>query len=225
MRFAAVLLALALAGCASGPSRYDRYARLLTPTAVPSKVVATELAFARMAQEKGQWTAFRDYATGDAVMFVPDPVNAQEWLRKQADPAEAVKWQPHEVWSSCDGSLAVTRGAWQRANGTSGYFTTVWQRQQNGEYKWVMDQGDMVAEPLVEPDFIRTKIASCDGKQFPAVIVSPPGASIHKGGSDDGTLDWYVTVEPDRSRRVVARMWDGSAWQFVLRESIDANPS
>ena len=96
-----------------------------------SAVVAAELAFARAAQEKGQWTAFAEFAADDAVMFVPEPVNAQAWLKGRANPPQAVRWQPHQVWSSCDGSLAVTKGAWQRPDGSVGYFTTVWQRQGN----------------------------------------------------------------------------------------------
>ena len=33
--------------------------------------VEAERDFNRLAQTEGQWTAFRRYATGDAVMFVP----------------------------------------------------------------------------------------------------------------------------------------------------------
>ena len=83
-----------------------------------TKVVAAEIAFARAAQEKGQWTAFAEYATDDAVMFVPEPVVARDWLRRQTDPPQPVQWQTHQVWSSCDGTLAVTKGAWQRPDGT-----------------------------------------------------------------------------------------------------------
>ncbi|MFA6219036.1 MAG: hypothetical protein WC692_04560 [Erythrobacter sp.] len=218
MRIAAILLALALAACASGPDPRDRYARLLTPVANPSKVVAAELAFARAAQEKGQWTAFRQFATEDAVMFVPEPVNAQEWLRKQADPAQAVAWQPHEVWSSCDGSLAVTRGAWQRPGGTFGYFTTVWQRDsKTGEYRWVMDQGDALTTPLIEPEFIATTIASCEGAPSPLLFPLADGSASFSGRSRDATLDWRVAVLPDKSRVVTLSYWDGRAWQSPVR--------
>ena len=124
---------LALTACATGRDWRD-----LEPTANPSRVIATELAFARAAQEKGQWTAFREYATSDAVMFVPEPVNAQDWLKKQQDPPQSVTWQPHKVWSSCDGSLAVTKGASQRADGSTGYFTTVWQAK-DGAMQQVID--------------------------------------------------------------------------------------
>ena len=90
------------------------------PTPMSARWSRPELSFARTAQEKGQWTAFAQTSTDQAVMFVPEAVNAHEWLKKRANPAEAVRWQPHEVFSSCDGSLAVTRGSWQRPDGTFG---------------------------------------------------------------------------------------------------------
>ena len=105
------LVALALLG-APAIARDRRDNRDGNGNANPSAVIAAEVAFAQLAQAKGQWTAFRTTATKDAVMFVPQMAYAQAFLNGRADPAAAVKWQPHQVWSSCDGSLAVTRGAW-----------------------------------------------------------------------------------------------------------------
>ncbi len=205
-----------------GGPRRENDARLLR--ADPSKVVAAELAFARAAQDQGQWTAFAEYATDDAVMFVPEAVDAQAWLKGRANPPQAVRWQPHQVWSSCDGTLAVTRGAWQRPDGSVGYFTTVWQRQEGREadYRWVMDQGDALAEPLAAPGMIDAKAADCGGTPFPPVIVSGPSDTVRSGASNDGTLHWNVTVGPDGSRRVSASYWDGTGWQPALREQVAA---
>ena len=86
--------------------------RRLKPVANPSAIVATEIAFAREAQDKGQWTAFADYAADNAVMFVPQPTAAKAWLKGRANPPKAVAWQPYSVWMSCDGSLAESKGAW-----------------------------------------------------------------------------------------------------------------
>ncbi|MFZ1743475.1 MAG: hypothetical protein WAT93_11495, partial [Pontixanthobacter sp.] len=161
---AALALLSMLTGCAGGPrdmsrDRIDRALRGAPGQAQPGSIVAAEMAFARTAQEKGQWTAFREFAAEGAVMFAPGPVDAQTWLKQQSNPGQAVQWQAHEIWMSCDGSIAVSKGAWQAPDQTNGYFTTVWQRQMNGEYRWLLDQGDTLAVPLTEPDLIRTTVA------------------------------------------------------------------
>nr|WP_166178267.1 hypothetical protein [Altererythrobacter segetis] len=211
----ALTLIAALAACA-GPieARRDR----LGPTANPSAVVAAELAFARAAQEKGQWAAFRQFAADGAVMFTPQPTQAKTWLKGRAEPSVAVKWQPYEVWMSCDGSLAVTKGAWQRPNGV-GYFTTVWQRQKNGDYKWVLDQGDALAQPLPEPEMIAGQVADCSRASPPDI---PPAAGRTVGWSNDKTLQWIVEVKPDNSRSFKVHRWTGSGYEEVLRSEVAA---
>ncbi len=188
----------------------------------PSAVIAAELAFARAAQEKGQWTAFAEYATDDAVMFVPQPVNARDWLRQQTNPAQAVTWQPHQVWSSCDGTLAVTRGAWQRPDGTVGYFTTVWERQRGGDYKWVMDQGDVLVQPLEAPEFVGATVADCATPPGPPPSEVTATGQTFGGTSRDGTLRWEVFAQADGTRLVHSRYWDGSAWDYAVRERVAA---
>ena len=188
----------------------------------PGKVIATELAFARAAQENGQWTAFAEFAADDAMMFVPEPVKALDWLRRQQNPPQAVRWQPHQVWSSCDGTLAVTKGAWQRPDGSTGYFSTVWERQRNGEYEWVMDQGDQVEQPLEAPDMIGSKVADCSSRVVPPPVVPVPDQDDSTGSSRDGTLAWAVYVGEDRSRSVQIRYWDGTTWQWAIMEQVAA---
>ncbi|UIP07590.1 hypothetical protein LY632_04090 [Erythrobacter sp. SDW2] len=224
----AVALAALLASCAGGPPRTPRgfidYALANSPNnASPGKIVAAELAFARLAREKGQWTAFREFATDDAVMFVPEPVNARDWLANQKDPAEAVQWQPHQVWMSCDGSMAVTKGAWQRPDGSFGYFTRVWERQQDGEYKWVLDQGDVLAEPLAEPDIVQSTVADCSLQ--PAQTIPYPEQPTQKkfsGVSDDGRLKWDMRVAQDRARKLIVSIWSGTQWSVALTSDVAA---
>src|SRR6478752_2391887 len=130
----------------------ERRGPLDIPVASPADIVAAEQAFGRAVQEKGQWTAFAEYAADNAVMFVPQAVKARDWLAGRANPPQGVRWQPHEVWMSCDGSLAVTRGAWQRPDGSVGYFTTVWTLADGqGEYRWILDQGDALTAPPEAP--------------------------------------------------------------------------
>ena len=66
-----------LSGCAGDPD--DIRNRPLGPN--PSAFIAAEIGFARLAQDKGQWTAFRETSAPEAVMFVPQRVKARDWLK------------------------------------------------------------------------------------------------------------------------------------------------
>ena len=103
------LITFALLALASMPVAAREPRTHLRPAANPSAVIARELEFSQAAQDKGQWTAFREFAAKDAVMFVPQMVLAQGWLKDRPNPPVAVRWQPQEVWSSCDGSTVSFR--------------------------------------------------------------------------------------------------------------------
>lgn len=215
---AAVTLSL-VACCAQGPDPRKR------PLAAnPSAYVAAEIAFARLAQEKGQWTAFRETSAPDAVMFVPQRVKARDWLKAQANPAEAVKWQPHAVYVSCDGNAGATTGAWQKGGG-NGYFTTVWLRDPiSGKINWVLDHGDALTAPRAAPDFIESKQAKCGSRPAVPIEAGDEGDDMAVGLSPDQTLSWTSTVHPDQSRRLVIRLWDGKTMATVIDDKVAAPP-
>ena len=214
---AATVAALALSACATGPG-YD--GPRLKPAANPSAVIASELAFARLAKDKGQWSAFRTTSTADAVMFVPQRANAQAWLKGRADPAKSVSWHPDAVWSSCDGSYAVSQGHWQSGN-SSGGFVTVWQRQGDerrpDDYKWVLDMSVTTEHREAPDETIAAKVSACS----PPAMMSPPAPrpedlDTATAYSRDNTLRWTSTVRTDRSRRILVESWNGSAFDKVL---------
>ncbi|SNT04381.1 hypothetical protein [Sphingopyxis indica] len=216
----AVAAVATLSGCAGSSPRGDLYNRPLA--ANPSAFVAAEIAFARLAQEKGQWTAFRETAADDAVMFVPQRARAQDWLKGKADPAQAVNWQPHAVYISCDGNSGATTGAWQKGAET-GYFTTVWRRDpRGGDMRWVLDHGADLATPREAPDFISTRQAACGTRPAAAVTAANEGEDMQVGLSGDQTLSWTSIVRPDGSRRITVRMWDGKAMVPVIDDQVAA---
>ena len=228
-----ILLGLAISLAAVPALSRDRSEELTRGHANPSAVITGEISFARMAQEKGQWTAFRATATKDAVMFVPQMTYAQDFLKGKPDPAQAVKWQPHQVWSSCDGTLAVTRGAW-RDGAKAGYFTTVWQLQKNGRYKWVLDQAEELPMPMDAPDMIVAKVADCppgyNARRSPKVKDfkgNPPplDPARRTGQSLDGSLSWDVTVSPQGARRFVVSMQADGQRTTVQDVQVEAPPS
>lgn len=219
-----------LSGCASGPRERNAAvpSALMKPIARPGDVVATELAFARYAAEYGRWVAFGQYSDDAGVMFVPEMVNAKTWLKGQPEPANKLSWEPYEVWSSCDGSIGVTRGGWQ-AGEAKGWFTTVWKRQDDGTYRWLLDHGDV--DPAIggPPEFIEAHVADCPaGDWLPPISMAeavPGNGEFFGGASDDHTLRWGGRVDRWGGRIVTVDLWDGEAFQRVLHQTIAPPPA
>jgi len=203
-------------------------AALILQAAAPRTAVDAERAFNAAAQAKGQWTAFREYAAADAVMFVPQPVNTHTWLRERDDPPKSVEWWPTESYVSCDGRLAVNTGGWKRPNGSVGYFTTVWQRQADGGWKWIVDGGEALQSALPAPSVPKQRKATCEKRPTMALQRIPsdgtdlPFDASGSGASEDKTLAWAWTVYPDGKRLFVAQLWNGSGFDTVLDQRVAA---
>jgi hypothetical protein len=238
---ALVLAALAPAGLESARAQDGGTppgaGRPMRAYANPSAAIAAELAFARLVQEKGQWTAFRATAADDAVMFTPSSmVLAQSWLKDRANPPVAMARQPHQVWASCDGSTMITHGAWQSGD-AHGWFTTVWQRREKGGYQWVFDHRDDTPEPVAAPDMIAARIAECPERRRTETTALPAKANAkprkpetpppvpfdparRDGRSRDGTLTWRVTAEPGGTHAFTAQLRNEGAMEEFRNERV-----
>ena len=201
-----MLIALALA--AAGPAM----------TAIDA-----ERAFAADAQKLGQWSAFKAWSTPDAIMFTPQPVNAHAFLEGRKNPPVAVFWWPGKSFVSCDGGYAVNTGPWVREWGKSvGYFTTVWQRQPDGSWKWIYDGGDSLTMPRAQGGDIKPLIASCKTKPRRASYswIAAPAPTTAEGRSKDGTLYWSWMVEQSGARQLVVQLWMGDKFLTVIHDQV-----
>ena len=191
----------------------------------PMSAIDAERAFAADAQKLGQWSAFRKYAAPDALMFVPQPVNAQAWLKGRKEPPSSAFWWPGRSYVSCDGRLAINTGPWVRSYGKSvGYYTTVWVRQKDGTWKWVYDAGDEDKFMRDEGGDIAPINATCPKLPLPPPPQRKVPADVKYGGglSTDGTLTWGWTVERSGKRNFFALMWDGKKRQMVIEDKVAA---
>lgn len=176
----------------------------------PSAVIAADIALGRVAREKGEWRALRDSAGPGAVVFAPRPVDADAWLRqRRAEPAAPTRWQPREVWMSCDGGHAVSRGVWTQGS-DSGDYVAVWERQpKKGEWKWlVRDQGPASAQREA-PEMIAGRVAECSGLARRRPGEEPPPRDAAAATSRDRSLKWSVTLGADCARNLSVELWDG----------------
>ena len=227
MKAAAILLALMVGGCTlapddggNAPSAPMLRADFAQESA--NQILRTEGRFAAAAQRDGQWTAFAAFAAPDARLFVPQPVNAQDWLRGRANPAVAVRWQPHRVIISCDGTLAATFGAVQHADGRNGWFTTIWQRQDDGAWKWVADNGGFVSRPIAAPDSPAIEVAECPGALGPPDF--GPANDFIGGASDDRSLLWdWLEIHTNSDRTGLrATMWIGTRYVPTITPFVES---
>jgi hypothetical protein len=130
--------------------------------------VDAERAFALKAQADGQWQAFLAFAAPDAIVFAPGPVKAHDNLKDLPEPPVPVMWWPATVFAACDGGMAVNTGPWVRAaNGSQGSFTTIWQRQGDGGWKWLLDHGRETPRIVPAGSAPAVKAASCGDGSTP----------------------------------------------------------
>jgi len=202
----------------------------------PSTIVAAELAFSRAARERGQWTAFREFAAPNAQIHgVNGPFAALPWLATQTDPPAAVQWSPRVVMVSCDGSLAVSKGRFRDPDGAVGNFVTVWERQADGEYKYVFDvggednpqpppkqraeEGDIIVTAL---DLVQGLIASCPrgGAPIPPPPVMAIGENEGATLSRDGTLRWWWAHGRDGTRHFAAEYFYEGRWITAIEQTL-----
>jgi hypothetical protein len=244
------LATIALAACAGGgggrprlPEKViDRALARAPGAAQPSTVVAAELAFSRAARERGQWTAFREFAAPGALLHGANgPFAIAPWLATQTDPPQAVQWAPRVVVMSCDGALAVSKGRFRDPDGKVGNFVTVWERQPDGAYRYVFDaggddnpqpppkeaaqEGDIIVTAL---DLVQGLIASCPRPGAP--VPPPPALPIGEDGkegatlSKDGTLRWRWTHGADGTRSIAADYFYEGRWTTPVQQSLAPAP-
>lgn len=178
----------------------------------PSAVIAAELALSRDVATRGETTALLAAAAPEAVVFTPKLAWAHPWLKNRPNPSAAPRWQPRAVWSSCDGALVLSRGDWTDNAGHTGWFTRLWQRQEDGAYKWLAQTTGPLAKAADEPDMIVAEVADCPPRKprglgdEPRKREKPPkpvkvknlpplDPLQHGGASPDGSLRWEAKVD------------------------------
>lgn len=119
-----------------------------------AEVAAAEHAFAAMAQEKGVLAAFEHFAAPDVAFVDTDPrkwrgLEAVRQRMGKTPPNLKLSWSPLFVDVSDDGTLAYDYGRYEsRLTGAdgkesvrTGFFLTIWKRQPDGSWRYVMDNG------------------------------------------------------------------------------------
>jgi ketosteroid isomerase-like protein len=125
-------------------------------------VVETERAFSKASEEKGTRESFFEYIAEDGILFRPTAVNGKRWMRQNPLPPSTKRslliWTPVYADISQAGDLAYTTGPWEFKQDSKdtrpaafGNFITVWKKQPNGQWRFVVDLGISNPQPIDRP--------------------------------------------------------------------------
>lgn len=131
-------------------------------------MVDTELAFAGMSQEQGTRQSFMAFIADDGILFRPRAVKGKKWMTEHpvppSDKRPLLTWYPIVADISIVEDMGYTTGPWEykadihdAAPVAWGNFLTVWKRQPDRSWKFVIDLGisnpkpEQAAAPWQEP--------------------------------------------------------------------------
>jgi len=131
-RAALAAAAVFLSGCAGAPPLRE--------------IVAAERAFAADGYAQGIKTSFLAHSAEDAIMFAPGPVNAHATLEALPDedltePRRRLVWWPLYAGVARSGDLGFTTGPYAFDDDRRGHYFTIWRKQPDGGWKWILDAG------------------------------------------------------------------------------------
>ena len=152
----------------------DKYARTL---------IETEFTFAQKAADTNTRTAFLEFIDDEGIIFRPGPVNGKEFLQKSKPNTALLTWYPSFSRISSAGDMGFNMGPWEWRKTKSdtvaytGYFCTVWKRQKDDSWKFLIDFGNQTnktatkAEPL-KPQNITYKDISLNSEKTSATVMT-----------------------------------------------------
>jgi ketosteroid isomerase-like protein len=127
-------------------------------------LIAAERAFAKYALDKNTKEAFLKFMDSTGLQFdAGKPIKSSEFWSKREANSTRLKWQPQfaEIASSDD--FGYTTGPWTFQSteadtiAARGQYTTVWQLNKNGEWKFLIDYGinNVEANPITDAQKIK----------------------------------------------------------------------
>jgi ketosteroid isomerase-like protein len=122
------------------------------------EILSTDRAFSAMSSEKGMHAAFLNYAAKELIKLQDGqfPVVGLEALKESfqgtSDSMFRLTWEPVKVEVSISGDLGYTFGNWelydyQRGKIRYGNYITIWRKQKDGTWRWVLDGGNTTPRP------------------------------------------------------------------------------
>lgn len=210
-RFAAAFALIPLAACVSSAPPpepiVERGGKPYQFTADPGALVAVDMAMHRAVREGGFAKAAKDFAAKDAQILYDRRYPIADYT--DASPV-FTRSTPVFASMSCDGRMGAVLTSSYDANGAVWQTLTIWARTPKG-WRWVMQKSVAIVGPIVVPDVVTTKTATCGTKA--GVSLSAPAVGIDRqvGLSPDQSLAFTSTDYKNGTTELSVALWDGQA--------------
>jgi ketosteroid isomerase-like protein len=138
------------------------------------RMIMTENMFAAKTAESNMRDGFLMFIAEDGILFRPAPIKGKEYLQKSEAKEGFLKWYPTISSISTGGDMGFTSGPWYYMKDKSdtsgmkcGEFCTVWQKQNDGFWKFEIDYGIDHPKYNIDPKPFKTEDVS---NQLPPTI-------------------------------------------------------
>jgi hypothetical protein len=150
------------------------------------EVLRNEAEFAVAADATGVVPAFRQYVGPDAIMFLPYPMIINPRLATANWPGN-VDWRPSLAVASSAGDIVVTSGPsmWTTDESADpGFYFTIWRRQGDGAYRFVLDGSAVMASDLYnQAGYPLIEVISAPAPNGPAAAEIEAAFAAHAASS------------------------------------------
>jgi ketosteroid isomerase-like protein len=117
-------------------------------------LVETEREFSKTSATEGTRAAFLMFLDDEGIVFQPGPINGKKSWSERKPSKGLLTWQPVYADISRAGDLGYTTGPWEFRKGNPdekpvayGDYMTIWKRQPDGTWKFVLDFGNSHSQP------------------------------------------------------------------------------
>lgn len=122
-------------------------------------LIDADKAFNAMAQKEGTGKAFIAYSADDPVLIRPGNmplIGKAEFVDVFSKvPGSSLSWEPIRAEIAASGDLGYTFGRYTLSDGetikTHGVYVTIWKKQPDGSWKFVLDGGGTTPRELPRP--------------------------------------------------------------------------
>jgi ketosteroid isomerase-like protein len=157
----ALLLATSLMACNQSKTEIKMH---INSPASATELIEADKAFSAMSAEKGMAKAFVQYASDDVVKLrdkqlpILNKEELKKWLGDGGKEDFVLSWVPTKADIAQSGELGYTFGDWVLKTKTGGgkdtlvygNYVSIWKKQADGAWKYVLDGGNTTPQPAAE---------------------------------------------------------------------------